>query len=307
MILQPNLFQFLTSAVILFLPVPIKIYKEKSKCFLFVCVRHLQRHFHDLRVYFCLLKWSNVFSESGTWRTIPVLPHVSVFVNSGHIRFTNLTHFSQNSFICKTSHLFTFCLYSVNVTESTWKCGMIVKRTSMSKSTAVSGVEKCSLRFTATTASKIYAWSNFNSICRRQQQPANSEKPKTDWYGPIKHTDGHVFQINFKHGMQPLIAKSIQHNIYSSSAAVHAPGKPALLSRRSPLPVPSLYPRMHRREQGDPSMQRAVRDRFVRLQGEHTNLWYHLASWAAVWQVRKSQLIHNNNNNNNNSDSWSVD
>ncbi len=36
--------------------------------------------------------------------------------------YTNPIHFSQNSFISEISCLFTLCPYSVNVTQSTWKC-----------------------------------------------------------------------------------------------------------------------------------------------------------------------------------------
>ncbi len=55
--------------------------------------------------------------------------HISVtlsltFVNIVHIGYINPTHFSQkmHGFIYETSCLFTFCPYSINVTETTWKC-----------------------------------------------------------------------------------------------------------------------------------------------------------------------------------------
>ncbi len=57
------------------------------------------------------------------------------FVIIGHIGYRNLAHFSQNIFISEILCLFTFCPYSINVTESTWKCvTMLVKRASVSKS-----------------------------------------------------------------------------------------------------------------------------------------------------------------------------
>ncbi len=43
-------------------------------------------------------------------------------VNFGHKHYINPTHFFQNSFIYQILCLFTFCPYSINVTESAWKC-----------------------------------------------------------------------------------------------------------------------------------------------------------------------------------------
>ncbi len=44
------------------------------------------------------------------------------FVNIDNIGCINFKHFSQSSFICETLCSFTFCVYSINVTESTRKC-----------------------------------------------------------------------------------------------------------------------------------------------------------------------------------------
>ncbi len=50
------------------------------------------------------------------------------FVNTGHVGYKNPKYFSQNSFICELSCLFTFCPYSINVTENTWNVWHIVKK-----------------------------------------------------------------------------------------------------------------------------------------------------------------------------------
>ncbi len=58
-----------------------------------------------------------------------------LFVNIGHIGYINLTRFSQKSFIYEIQCLFTFCLYLINITESSWKCmTTLAKRKSVSKS-----------------------------------------------------------------------------------------------------------------------------------------------------------------------------
>ncbi len=43
-------------------------------------------------------------------------------VNMGHIGCINPIPYSQNSFIYEILCLFAFCLYLINITESTWKC-----------------------------------------------------------------------------------------------------------------------------------------------------------------------------------------
>ncbi len=47
---------------------------------------------------------------------------LSSFVNIVHIGYINSAHFSQNSFIYEIRSVFTFCPYSLNVTERSWKC-----------------------------------------------------------------------------------------------------------------------------------------------------------------------------------------
>ncbi len=44
------------------------------------------------------------------------------FVNISHIGYINPTLFSQNNVIYEIWCLFTSCPYSINVTESSWKC-----------------------------------------------------------------------------------------------------------------------------------------------------------------------------------------
>ncbi len=44
------------------------------------------------------------------------------FVNVGLIGYINPTHFSQHSLVCEIRFLFTFCPYTINVTESSLKC-----------------------------------------------------------------------------------------------------------------------------------------------------------------------------------------
>ncbi len=49
-------------------------------------------------------------------------------VNISHTGYTNPAHFSQKSFNYEIWCLFTFCPYSINVIESTWKCVTLVKK-----------------------------------------------------------------------------------------------------------------------------------------------------------------------------------
>ncbi len=60
-------------------------------------------------------KMTNAHHDDVTWRTIPLLLHVSI----GYI---NPVHFSPKYFYHDIFWLFTFCTYLMNISESTWKC-----------------------------------------------------------------------------------------------------------------------------------------------------------------------------------------
>ncbi len=73
----------------------------------------------DLYVMLCCCFWAKWKGLKGaSQRSYTPLS----FINFGHIGDTNPAHFPQNSFIYAIWCLFTFCPYSINVTESSWKC-----------------------------------------------------------------------------------------------------------------------------------------------------------------------------------------
>ncbi len=58
-----------------------------------------------------------------TWDYMPLC-----IVKIDHIGYINPTHFSRISFVFDIFCLFTFCPYSINIIESTWKCVTVVKK-----------------------------------------------------------------------------------------------------------------------------------------------------------------------------------
>ncbi len=82
-----------------------------------ICITQHDRIFTPLRARHCgkCKKWVN-----GTIKGPYQCYHMLLsFVNIGHA-------FSRNTFIYEKSGLFTFCQYSVNVTQSAWKCVTIL-------------------------------------------------------------------------------------------------------------------------------------------------------------------------------------
>ncbi len=95
----------------------ILVYQGKS-WFILVSLRKKSVH-SQLSKHSKVHCWTNLLCSRITVKVHRAVP--LSFVNIGHIGHINPTHFSQNSFIYEISCLVTFCPYSKDVIESTWK------------------------------------------------------------------------------------------------------------------------------------------------------------------------------------------